>query len=452
MKTKHGVLTWEGLLTIKDNSWDLWGILPASEWTVPELMQLALDHGLTHLWIHTNSDIDPQAPLEVSKGCFKGIADGWNLLGHMTGKHIKSVYGWPMPKGNAATLIFPHYSGWGQTGRMDVPGWGKVASPKQLLVTISYLEQILGVPVGSSPGSTGWELHRKMHPEWVANFPKMNLKSMHFGEGSSDFNSSRPYNSDEGQYLHKIDKRSAHLHSCSFDTYYGVGEPTLDKDGSKCDGKRPGSWECVLVPGDRTLPHYKAGKKWLAGRTVRLLRNAGYQVEILQGWYFPNSHKILEKWAGFLRESMQSFSFAERWKRAEPREFARQAIKQIYVHTLGLAGYGGFEEDEETDKKRPDIRGETVARTYELMYWNITKFHEKTGMMPVLTYVDALYYVSDSPSMPHPDVFLKKTKTGLGEYKYEGVIEITSEVEEILNSSTSVSKKLEHLNKIGWSK
>ncbi len=462
--TKHGVLTNEGVLMIQDSKWQVMpvgidgSLVPYVE-SVADLMKIGINYGLTHLWVHAETGIDPIAPLEVRQGCFRGIIDGWNLLGHTIGKHVKSVYGWPMPKGNALTLIFPQYSGWGQTGRADVPGWGKVATPKQLLVTISYIEKALGIPVSSSPGSTGWDLMKKMHPEWVANFPKVNLENMHFREGARDMVSQRHYNPAEGCFLHKVDENSAYLRSCTFDTFYGVGDPVIDSDGSKYtdktalkDGRRPGVWYCQLTPGDQVLPNYeKAGKKWLAGTMIRLMRKVGYEVEIFQGWYFPQAHQLMEKWAKFMWECRQSFLDATKWRRDEPRQFARQAMKQIAVCTVGLTSYLQFDIKEESDKHRPDIKMETVARTYEMLFHNIQKFHRPTGKMPLMVYMDALYYVSDTATVAVLAPVLERQKE-LGGFKYEGCIEITPEAEEILNASTNVSKKLEHLNKIGWVK
>jgi hypothetical protein len=458
MKTKHGVLTNEGLLTIQGNNWQT--VPMARDNTLLNLMLTCTDYELTHLWIHPETGIEPHAPLPIEQGTFKGIVENWDLLGHTRGTHIKSVTGWQTDKkGSTARVIFPHHSGWGQTGRITTPGWGKLANGKQLLVTIAYLEKKLGVPIGASPGSTGWELHKKMHPDWVENFPRVNLDTMHFREGARDMAAQSPYT--KGKYLHKVDKNSAYLAACTLDMFYGVGDPVLDEDGSKYldgskkDGHRPGTWYCSITPGEILLPNWeKAQKHWLATPMIRLMRKVGYEVVPHLGWYFPQCHQLLEKWALFIWETREFFATADskEYRRRDCCEFARQACKQIAVETVGLTSYLQFGEEEETDKRRPDIKAETVARNYELMWYNIMKFHQQTGKKPILVYMDALYYISDEPTLTGNLAQILARQNQLGGFKYEGTIEISPEVAEILNAKTNVSKKLEHLNKIGWKK
>jgi hypothetical protein len=469
MKTRHGVLTSEGVLSIRNNQWHMMpvgidgSLVPWIE-NLSDLCKIAVDAGLTHLWVHAEANVEPQVSFEINKGCFKGIEHGWDIMGHMEGSHVKSAHAWPATGGDAVDIIFPAYSGWGKSNRMNVPGWAAVATPKQLLVTISYLERKLEVPMGGSPGSTGWNLHKKLHPDWSKESPLMKAVGDIFRESAGpDFTTQREYDPDEGLYLHKIDKNSAYLQACKFDSFYGVGDPVQDKNGSKFDGKSPGAWLCTVDPVKVEFPGYPAGTYWIATPVVRLMqKDENYSVEIHEGWYWQfrdkkdsrpsDAHQVMAKWAQLVWETRQFFVSTEdkAYRHKECCAFATSAMKQIATATVGLSGSKKFG-DEDTDKRRPDIRSQTISRSYELMYWNVMKFAELTELVPLFTYNDALYYVSDSPQVPFPDVFLKRQKD-LGGFKYEGYIHITPDVVEALSDETSVSKKLEFLNKKGWVK
>ncbi len=447
MNTKHGVLASEGLLTIQSNQWQTVPMHRESD--LVNLMQTALDYGLTHLWVHTD-EIYPLVPFEVTDDSFKGIIDGWDLMGHCNGEHVKTVTGWKTGGGQKqVTVIFPMYTKW-------VEYWETLSSPKELLVTINYVEQVLEVPMAGSPGTMGWNLLKKMHPDWVKKFPMSQLTNMHFGaQAAKDLVWQRPYNASEGMYLHKVDRNSAYL-SSGVTEFYGVREPIRDVDGSKFkegsykDGYRPGVWECEVIPCNAAIPIVdKAKTCYLAAPMIRIMRNQGYEVTVLSGWYFPEAHQILAKWAQFLWDARQGFADEKKFRHAVCRNFARLAIKLIAVATVGLTAYSNFEE--QSGKQRPDIKMQTVARTYELMYHNILKFREKTGMMPVMVYTDALYYVTNSPKLPFPEVFLAR-EGKLGGYKYEGCIEITPDVAEMFATKMSVNYRLEYLNSKGWVK
>jgi hypothetical protein len=404
--------------------------------TLIDIMQTALDNGITHVW--TNVDF-PDFPGHKDK-C---KIDGWDLLVQRKGTRLKSITGW-IPGKASVSVIFIRNSRWAQ-GRNDNI-WGKVCTPKQLLTTVANLEKRLEVAIGASPGGTGWNLLTKFHGEWVKNAPTVDLMRMYLFAGikgsSRDLIFQKPFT--EGKYIHKVDRNSAYLYSTTFDLFFGVGNPVHDPDGSKADGKAPGAWLCNVFPTDESLPDYKAGTYWLATSIINLMRYMKYEVEVVHGNYWPkeNAHQSFSKWSKVLWDARQFFP---------PDSFERQAIKQIAVGTVGLASYGAFEEDEDTDKRRPDIKCLTVARTYELMMHSILKFRRQTGLNPLMCYMDALYYTSDSPSPDFLAPLLVK-QNDLGGFKYEGCIEITEDIKDILGSKSALFDKLSMLNKEGWSK
>lgn len=425
MKTNHAVLSSTGLLIPQR--------IQASHFVVPDVLQKALDHGITHVW--TNADF-PTFPAVNGKAKL----DGWDLLIQRKGSGLKSVTGW-LPGKAQVQIIFIRNSRWAQGRYENV--WGKVCTPKQLLETVGNLEQKLGVPVGASPGGSGWKLLTKFHSEWVKNVPTVDLVKMHLFAGikgaAHDLVFQRPCQNKK--YLHKIDRNSAYLYANTFDLSHGVGNPVHDLDGTQFNKKFPGAWYCTVYPTEEILPDYPQGTYWLATPIINLMNHLEYEIEFHHGNYWLDAHQSLAKWAKFLWDARQSYA---------PASFERQAIKQIAIGTVGLASYGGYEEDEETEKRRPDIKCMTVARNYELMYHSILKFRRLTGLDPLMCYMDALYYESDSPDPGFLAPLLSRS-TELGGFKYEGHIKITSEIAESLNyQRIEGGSMLMALNTIGW--
>lgn len=449
MKTQHGVLTPDGILSIRNNQWHTMSLSGGRE-NLSDLFRIAEEAGLTHLWVpEIDSMPEPDEVFAVHNEPTKVILN-YAESGAYEGL-LKSAHRFGSTEVSPLAIIFPEHTRW-------VECWDGLPTDKELLVTISYMEQALGVPMAGSPSTMGWKLLEKMHPDWIKNFPKVRLENIHFtAESASDLVAFLG-RVEIGQYLHKVDRNSAYL-SSSATEFYGVGDPIIDTDGSKYvegaikDGHRPGVWFCRIVPGDIVLPQWReSGTYWLAHPIIRLMRAVGYEVDVLNGWYFPECHQTMSKWANFLWDARMSFQTDKaKWRRDVPRELARQGIKMIAVSTVGLTAYTGFDANEESSKRRPDIRLQTVARTYELVYHNMMKFHELIGLMPIMVYTDALYYATGSTARCTFDPLLKRSDK-LGGYKYEGHIEVTQEIAEIISSDIAVSEKLAALNAAGWSK
>lgn len=451
MQTKHGILTAEGVLYIQGNQWHSMPLSGGRE-NLSDLFRIADEAGLTHLWVpEFDGRKEPDESFATHREETKVILN-YVEAGPYTGL-LKSAHRWGSREFNVApcTIVFPEHTRW-------VDYWEGLPSDKELLVTIAYMEQALGVPIAGSPATVGWKLLEKMHPDWIKNFPKVRLENAHFtSEAASDLQATLG-KVEVGQYIHKVDRNSAYLSSASTE-FYGVGDPVIDPDGSKYiegsvkDGHRPGVWNCRITPGDIVLPKWEqSGTCWLSHPLIRLMRKVGYEIEILSGWYFPECHQTMSKWANFLWETRMSFQTdTKKWRRDVPRELARRAIKLIGVATVGVTAFTGFEDSEESAKRRPDIRLQTVARTYELVYHNIMKFHETIGIMPIMVYTDALYYATESHYRSSLDPLLSRADK-LGGYKYEGYVEVTPEIAEVINSDVRVSNKLEVLNIVGWRK
>jgi hypothetical protein len=360
---------------------------------------------------------------------------------------------------SAGSLMRPEgYTGRRQITVIGVAGcrwaednaWLLQAKPGEFLSVINEVESLLGVPITGTPAMAAWRLLKMLHPNWTLEIED-DLRARHFGpEVAPDLYFTSPVLKEgtdlKGMFLCKVDKGMAFTSAAGLvDPYYGNGTPQ-GVDGDRYEDKAVGSWLCTFerpsnfcqyVP---VLPQWK-GKDtfdaWVLTPHVRMMRYLGYNVKVHEGWIFPERHKLLEKWASLLWDARESAK----------SPYARGYIKQA---ANGMIGLTTSEAVTDLDKRRPDIRSQTIAHSVELVTYNIMKYQKLYGYWPLMVYNDALYYVLPSPNLRAlmPEVVAREGK--LGGYRYEGYIEITPEVEDILHSVKYIGKRLEALNKIGW--
>lgn len=451
--TRHGVLTEQTLFRLVQNEWESTETHFPHTVNVGDLCQFGLTQNLTHLWVEPDAlAVPPEKEFaQYDPILWDSVKLYWN------GDQLKTVSA-RKPETTRGrrqiTTVFAHNSRWAESREPGVPGWAQVATPKQLLITVAYLEKVLGVPISGSPGNAGWKLVQKLHPEWVFDIPNVDLRACHFGpESGREIIWQSPLLKQDmrGKYVHKFDRTMAYTAaSSSSDAMYGVGTP-LHVEGDSFDPKKVGVWRCTLRGGETSelLPPPWKGGEWIVGPTIRLLQYLGHEVRIHEGWVFPEQHQLMALWGATLWKARQSFEDENAWKHPVCRDFARQSIKIIANATIGTTAYSKFAE-EETDQRRPDIRAQTVARSAELVYHNILKIYKTYGMTPAMVYMDAVYYIFDSVDgrATLPSMVAREGK--LGGYKYEGHISIDETVNDIFAASSNTGRKLELLNTIGW--
>lgn len=417
MNTKHGV--------------------KLAPWPVQSLADEALERGYTHIWA-----LYPAERLSVPQS-------GGDYSWQENVRHEKTatVSCWKRGSGHV-NIIYLNNTAW-MTGTAAF----RAITPAELLHAVNEIEDRLGVPVSGSPATVGWKYLKKLHPEWVEDIP-VNLKGLGFTPKAGpdiiwQMGESRPL----GWYLVKFDKSSAYS-AAAATTDIGVGTPfhfegraaELSAEHTKGHPQEVGVWLCHVKGGNAintALPPKRlmAGNYWLAGPHIRMLRAANYDVKPLEGWVFPERHDLLAKWAKDLWFHRQDTS----------NPIVKNAFKQIPNTTIGYTGFHGFEDDEE-EKKRPDIKLQVVSRNAEIMWHNINKVRQEFSKNPVMVYMDALYYVCEKPE-GHPIRGAFAERSGkLGGFKYEGSIEITPEVKSMFERKMAVAERLQFLNKIGWAK
>ena len=460
MKIRHAVLfrveEAAYLITLKDDGESFaFQLLAEPLDTLTDLLEMAVARPFDRYWIMASAGISP------AKEWAEYDQAGWDLriAWDKSEKFVQSVHGWRLPAGGqkAIDLIWPQYTRWARD--RGQPAWGSVASPKQFLMTIHYLEQALGIDVKGSPASTGWALAKSLHHKQITDTPDGKLKGMHFDARSAyDLVDFRIPDEDElkKKFLIKLDKNSAYIAAAQSE-FYGTGTPV--HVNTYVEGA-VGVWRVnVLTLADVPFPVVrKLGERWLAAPLVRLLQARGYEIEVLEGYIFDERYMLLKLWAQRIWKARVSFRDSQRWKYETSRRFAEAACKMIAVATIGITAYGQFREGEESDKERPDIKLQTIARNYEIMDHNIMKAWRENGILPVLVVMDCAFILVDDidPYVCAPAYMLntqgQSREQALGGYKREGYMPITPEVCAILTSDDRAPQKKRLLDKIGWQK
>ena len=428
------------LLTIRNGKWDF---VTCTAETLIELADIALSQRITHLWVMDSCLYPPQ------------LAEGaYSIKINIRHGKIATVSVWKRGIGHV-NIIFPHATGWadcfGDAGAHDI------------LIAIHYVEQALGIHVSGSPGNTGWGLLKQLHPTWIEEIP-LNLRECHFtpraGRDIVWQAETLSLRAAGKRYIHKFD-RSMAFTAAATQTDIGVGTPVhvetaMGAIHEKGHPQAVGVWRCTvsdtpdsIVQSDMPEIWFDERDTWLSGPIIRLLRAIGYEVEVHEGWVFPEQHDLLVKWGKLLWDARQSFSHDEEWINTAGRELAYRMAKTIANTTVGFTAYKGFDE-EEKEKARPDIRLQVVTRNAELMYHCMNKVKQLYGATPAMVYMDACYYLSDEPDGRAALPELVKREGKLGGFKYEGRIELTPDVRKMFALKMSVAQRLEWLNKVGW--
>lgn len=402
----------------------------------------ALSQYYTHIWALS----DPPVSLPVSH-------DAYSFQVCERHKRVATVSVWKRGAGHV-DIIFPNNTAWveGVQAFRDT-------TQQELIEAIRCLENALGVPVMGSPASTGWSLLKKLHPEWLEAVP-VDLRKMHFraSAGSDLIWQPKQHTPTGFRYVHKFDKRSAYP-AAATQTDIGTGVPVhltgvAAKRAATHEKGHPqevGVWLCIVMPTpavDTSLPPklIEIGDYWLSGPRIRMLQSAGYSVTPVEGNVFEQRHDVLAKWANVLLSVRQRVT----------NERAQKGLKQIANSTIGFTAFKGFEDLEddeinEEEKRRPDIRLQVVSRNAEIMWHNLDKVRREQHETPCMVYMDACYYFSNALDGAAAFPVLMQPKK-IGEFKYEGRIELTADVQAMFARKLSVAERLEYLNKIGWQK
>ena len=450
--------------------------LPDPCTTLADLASVAYKNFITHLWV-----LPAIGQFQPTR------SDAWNF-GIMNDREGKMMGVLVRKKGHKeidTTIIFPQHTSWWSDDQ-EYPSWLQQADAHEYLITLRYLEEVLNagqkekIAVGVSPGRVGWNHLKRLHPEWVELIEGYDLRANHFtGSAAPDIiwqcrELQKPgdailFRLRGKRYIHKWDQNASYPYAAT-QVDIGVGMPLhvdhgrdmddfITSKGTQRPSQKVGVWRCsIAYNGSMYDPHmppiYKEhlpprvdNEIWLSCPMIRLLRKLGHEVTCHEGNVFPEQHDVLTKWGKDFFHFAQEFDKA-RWVNKKCAGLAKQASKTIRNAMIGLTGSKQLDDDNEM--KRPDIRMQVIARHTELVWHNINKIRELHGITPIIVYMDAVYYLSSEPDGRKVLPELVKRQAEMGGYKYEGRVELTPDVVEMLNQKMGANHRLGFLNRKGW--
>ncbi len=437
MNTVHAVVTYSQLL-INEQGKLRKVTLPCEPFRITDLYAVARGNGITHLWLMDDVDVDMDTPAEYS---------------------IFATY----EDAEQQYPVFARIYKNGQYGEVkigfDTERWGwHITAPVDILATIHYLEQVLGVPVEWSPGHMGTELVKHLNrtarrEEWVRD-STVDLFQLPFKSASGGQGGDLKWKTGleiEGQelYLHQFDKRSGYLSVCS-DLYVGAGDPVEMEGLDALNRSLPGVYRVKLSASisdfdNEQLPMIIANE-WVTLDVLKFAMNQGYSVQLYEAHVWEEKHKTLASYASKLWESRRIFR--EDYSRF-PHQLARQNAENT-MKEIALVATGKFASESKAGAfRQPYWWAAVVGKMRVAMLANIHKIYQNTGLSPALIYAYSVYYAStdSNPRTAVPGILDREDK--LGGFRHDGTWRITPEIIEQFRCAKPgiIQKYLEHTEK-----
>lgn len=434
---KHAVLYSPGSLMIYDKK-QLKVLSALNCVSIVDVYNVARHHGITHIWVYpTHPFIDTHCNDETYD-TFTSYDDESNTIPKYTRIFQKAVYG-------QVFIGFLSGSDWGWT----------IETPLDVLATIDYLQEVLGVVVSWSPGHVATELVKHLNGTakrqlWVRP-EQVNPYSLPIMKSATDlFFNFRVAPDVEGMYLHQYDKKSAYLAAC-LDLFVGAGDAVHVVGDTPIDTKLPGVYRvtATLEREETFIDRFLfplLQDKWVTSDILEYAQYKGYQVTIHEAHQWIEKHKTLARYAEVLYNSRNVFrEQVTRFPHVNGRNNAETTLKDITLRAGGKFAskkyHGGF--------SHPYWFMAMVGKNYTTMLAHVNKVLEKSGQAPVLAYNDSLYYLStdSNPLTACPTLFTCGRANGMGKFKHEGTWIVTPELIETFNTAKWAGEIVTVLNK-----
>lgn len=374
-------------------------VLPLSANELSGLLEFLWQQGVTSVWVLPSSQFSQRATCSW----LQQASDQWTPLVHPSPAQPElptSALFLSRGHEHRLTLAFPAYAGW----RWILP------DAISLLATATYLDQVLTRHMVESPQQSAHQLlteltlkepvsQLRVSPVDLWTLPDREGRPVPLQAETSGPSWMRPLTLEEQRqrYLHKYTYFSRALRACQ-DVQLGAGTPQLSPQGRAFDGIRPGIWHVHLdragsIFNDKQLPG-SLNQEWISTPHVVCCRNIGYEVQIQEGYYWPQSHQLLKSWATFLWQAVEQMqNQSHQFRHGQARTNASQTLKQLAEHGIALlrepANAGGW--------SRPDWWAQIAGRQWALLFADLALLVRR-GTMPVLVDGDAFWVVSADPN------------------------------------------------------
>jgi hypothetical protein len=357
------------------------------------------------------------------------------------------------------TLVFPQLDQrWGNDA-----GWSlaDIEDGMELLGTLCYLQERLGVDIKYSPGWTGIQsMKAAVKADWVKP-ADLSMLPPRYGQG--DILWKRPLNQRERsmRYLHVYDRNSMYL-AAATGAECGEGSPTLIVPGSGmpdeiCEGQKMAKcalWHVEVCGRQdfRDMPEITDGKTdiWATTPMVEAMIRMGCTVEWVEAFVWEKHHRTLAKWASEMWQSRLAFKTdTVRYANRKASESAYNAIKIIATRAVGWLDL--TKERERADKgpwHRPDWKTQIVDLARARMFLKMLSIREKADMLPVACYVDAVLYCSNHPQPELAVPTLMDRQNELGGFKHVRTIRIDQDVIKLFDGDFAPSEVMAAIKRL----
>ncbi len=343
-------------------------------------------------------------------------------------------------------FAFPEHAGW---------GW-QLADATSLLATISYLERVLEHPVSDGPALLAEQLLSELITNSTSTLGKhsssqeqeRDLASAILDERARDLAWMRPLTREEQRYkyLHHYIHLSYHLEAC-LHISLPAGASEYSVTGRAYDGKCPGLWHVQAeragsIFDGKLLPNCLDGE-WMSTQQVQCSRNLGYQVQVCEGFFWPQSQEALQSWASALWQAAQRVSISSPlFKHEQGRTNTTASI--ALLANLGLTHFS--HEQPTGGLFRSEWWTHIVGGSRATLFAHLARL-VKRGTMPVLLNGDGLWLVSDDPNPLTAAPGLLDARLWNG-YRvgYAVPLPLSRDVREIFRTSGSPTQAATHLN------
>lgn len=413
------------------------------------LFQQAVLAGLSYVWVMPGTRFSR----DVSRSLLEEVNSVWEVT--TTPSQLdpaRPVYAqvWrKLPAGRQGpilSLAFPEYAGW---------DW-QLPDAATLLATLTYLEHMLGTSVSYSSEQLALDLLKGLvieaNPSWTCP-PTIDLHTLHtrdgqivpIGESAQPVIWMRPLTITEWRmkYLHKYEYNGLDLEAC-IDVELGAGNPLYSVNGRASDGKQPGIWRIKgetagSIFDGKHLPSCLHGE-WMSTPEVKCCADIAYSVEVLEGYYWPESHRALESWATILSKAHQRLTMpGTPYRHMQARTNATHTISTI----PGLSIAKLLDQHASGGLYRPDwwaqIIGQSRANTFAHLGTLVRR-----GSMPVLINKHALWFVSNDPNpltaVSGGAIHLAPTDDGVFKTAYSAPLVLSRDIKEAFRTMNCASQ------------
>jgi hypothetical protein len=409
-----------------------------------DLIAIGEQEGINSFWIAPQSELSDILPADF----YQGLEEAG---------YIVSPYEYEGGKGDIPRVMRLNVYRKGEESTFfTFPKWDSYWSIKEgdalsMLAAIHYCGRVLPlVNIASGPGTAGRGFIIKLAENNTFFRPlSMDIDTLPYQETGVGLDlgwkQEKQIEYMPGQYVYGYDKNSMYLGAAT-GTKLGAGDPVYVKGGRdfKPNVKQPGIWHVRIQPGAARytgydLPYpFVEDQEYLTSPLLELAYDLHFDIEVLDGWQWEESHRTLETFGKQVWDARQALNDPAVFPHEQGRKIARSMVKSIATGGLGM-----LDAEYTRDRKsmlpyyRPDMYRTIKELAKARMVRKVMQLENTLGITPAAISTDCMYFVSvcHDPYSAVPGLIEKSN--GLGGFKVEHSLALTPQIVDELNETDS---------------